>query len=171
MNRGYSPIFLVPDKLYSYGWCDIITFIIDLQMNGTGSRSALEYEGGWNSDNELGGSRCGPSSKPAGKQLQHVARQFGSLGRSVGRRIKRNLLDNFVAKHATGPGPAVVRTNSCHWEFPDFILCARLHTERHHPCLEQMITNYLQSARHRSSSLLFLSFHPTDSFSLKLNVR
>ena len=118
-------------------------------MNGSGYRPIQEFEGGWNSDNELNGARCGPSSKPAGKQLQHVARQFGSLGRSVGRRIKRNLLDNFVVKHATVPGPVVVRTSNCHWECPDFILCARLHTERHHPYIEQMITNYLQSARYR----------------------
>ena len=128
-------------------------------MNGIGYRSAQEYEGGWNSDNELNGARCAPSSKPAGKQLQHVARQFGSLGRSVGRRIKRNLLDNFVVKHATGSGGStVVRPSNCHWECPDFILCARLHTERHHPCLEQMINNYLQSARYRFRLLCFYAF-------------
>jgi len=123
------------------------------KVNGIGSRSSQDCEG-WNSDNECngvrggGGGGCSPSSKPAGKQLQHVARQFGSLGRSVGRRIKRNLLDNFVVKHAS-VGPMAARMSDCQWECPDFILCARLHTEKQHPCLEQMISNYLQSARHR----------------------
>lgn len=110
-------------------------------------RSTHDSEG-WNSDNEYGGARCiSTGSKTPGKQLHSVAKQFGSLGRSVGRRIKKNLIENFTVRHQHSPTPS--RTNDPQWECPDFILCARLHTEKHHPCLEQMITNYLQSARQR----------------------
>ena len=116
----------------------------DTKVNGTHGRH--DYEA-WNSDSEYNGARCVPSGvKPPGKQLHSVAKQFGSLGRSVGRKLRRNLIDNFTTKH---PPPSPSRLNNAQWECPDFILCARLHTEKHHPCLEQMISNYLQSARQR----------------------
>jgi OTU domain-containing protein 7 len=118
----------------------------DTKANGTLSRPSHDTEG-WSSDGEFNGARGLSGSKIPGKQLHYsVAKQFGSLGRSVGRKIKKNLIDNFTVKH---PQPSPVRLNNVQWECPDFILCARLHTEKHHPCLEQMINNYLQSARHR----------------------
>lgn len=119
----------------------------DTKANGTLSRPSHDTEG-WSSDGEFNGARFGPSGpKAPGKQLHYsVAKQFGSLGRSVGRKIKKNLIDNFTLKH---PLPSPARLNNVQWECPDFILCARLHTEKHHPCLEQMISNYMQSARNR----------------------
>lgn len=117
----------------------------DTKTNGTLSRPAYDTEG-WNSDGEFNGRLGPPGYKAPGKQLHSVAKQFGSLGRSVGRKIRRNLIDNFTVKH---PQPSSARLNNVQWECPDFILCARLHTEKHHPCLEQMIANYLQSARQR----------------------
>lgn len=122
----------------------------DSKVNG-GLRVSHDSAEGWNSDSEFNGARCSPSGvKAPGKQLHSVAKQFGSLGRSVGRKIRRNLIDNFTTKH---PSPSsAARLHGNQWECPDFILCARLHTEKHHPCLEQMITNYLQSARQRFES-------------------
>ena len=118
----------------------------DTKVNGTLNRPSHDTEG-WCSDGEFNGARCvPPGSKVSGKQLHSVAKQFGSLGRSVGRKIRRNLIDNFTVKH---PPPLPVRLNNAQWECPDFILCSRLHTEKHHPALEQMISNYLQSARQR----------------------
>lgn len=116
----------------------------DTKING--SRPSHDPEG-WSSDGEFTGARCHPSGpKAPGKQLHSVAKQFGSLGRSVGRKIRRNIIDNFTVRH---PPPSPARLNNAQWECPDFVLCARLHTEKHHPCLEQMINNYLQSARQR----------------------
>lgn len=105
------------------------------QTNGNLSRPSHDSEG-WNSDSESRG-----GSKPLGnKQLHSVAKQFGSLGRSVGRRLKRNLMENFTLKHASA---APIRLNNdVQWECPDFILCARLHTEKHHPSLEQVKPRY-----------------------------
>lgn len=104
-------------------------------------------EEGWSSDGEFGGcigrGNQPAASKASGKQLAHsMAKQFGSLGRSVGRKIKRNLIENFSTKHPQRDplGSSPSRLNN-QWECPDFILCARLHTEKHHPCLEQMITS------------------------------
>lgn len=110
-------------------------------------RSNHDVEG-WNSDSEYSAARTvNTGSKTAGKQLHSVAKQFGSLGRSVGRKIRKNLMENFSARHQQAVN--LSRTNDAQWECPDFILCARLHTEKHHPCLEQMINNYLLSARQR----------------------
>lgn len=118
----------------------------DTKANGFLNRPSHDTEG-WSSDGEFNGSRLGPPGyKAPGKQLHSVAKQFGSLGRSVGRKLRKNLIDNFTVKQ---PQPSSARLNNVQWECPDFILCARLHTEKHHPCLEQMIVNYLQSARQR----------------------
>ena len=108
---------------------------------------------------DLGGFRScqpQPAEQQAGKgskQFQSVAKQFGSLSRSMGRKIKKNLMDNFSSKQAAAAAAAAANDpaghNNGHWECPEFVLCARLHTEKHQPCLDQMAANYLQSARQR----------------------
>ena len=114
----------------------------DAKANGLAAGRNVHHEEGWSSDGEFGRSGLPAGNKAPGKQLaQSVAKQFGSLGRSVGRKIKRNLMENFSTKHPPRDLTGSPSRLNNQWECPDFILCARLHTEKHHPCLEQMINS------------------------------
>ncbi|KAJ9577712.1 hypothetical protein L9F63_005705, partial [Diploptera punctata] len=100
----------------------------------------------------------------AAKQLQSVAKQFGSIGKSMSKKLKKNF--GSIAKMTRNNSQK--KTNSSENYLPsgsvrqstklysnlvsqsqDYILCAELHTEKRHEYQEEMIRNYLQSARKR----------------------
>jgi OTU domain-containing protein 7 len=88
----------------------------------------------------------------AAKQLQSVAKQFGSIGKSMSRKLRSSITKmtrtNSLKKNK---GTVVVATSSARQPPPqqDYILCAALHTERRHEYQSEMVHNYLQSARAR----------------------
>ncbi|GLG92289.1 Ubiquitin thioesterase trabid [Gryllus bimaculatus] len=94
----------------------------------------------------------------AAKQLQSVAKQFGSIGKSMSKKLKKNLgsitkitRTNSQKKGvSTSPVRQTTRLNSnLVSRSQDYILCARIHTEKRHEFQEEMVRNYLQSARIR----------------------
>ncbi|CAD7087607.1 unnamed protein product [Hermetia illucens] len=85
----------------------------------------------------------------AAKQLQNVAKQFGSIGKSMSKKIRKNigsitkLGNKNVSKKEKLPGKSTSQNFSC-----TRILCARLRIKRHQ-FQEAMIRNYLESAKSR----------------------
>ncbi|PSN43794.1 hypothetical protein C0J52_15509 [Blattella germanica] len=100
----------------------------------------------------------------AAKQLQSVAKQFGSIGKSMSKKLKKNLgsitkiTRNNSEKKDNGAGsyipssPIRQKTKldpNIISKTQDYILCGVLHTEKRHEYQEEMIRNYLLSARER----------------------
>ncbi|KAK4292167.1 hypothetical protein Pmani_035032 [Petrolisthes manimaculis] len=100
-----------------------------------------------------------PGKGKASKQLQTVAKQFGSIGKTMSKKIKKNLgtlsklgrTGSFKKKDdyakscglgKNGRGPKV----STH---QNYILAAAIHTEKRHAYQEEMVRNYLNNARRR----------------------
>lgn len=82
------------------------------------------------------GSSSNRQSKAA-KQLLGVAKQFGSIGKSVSKRLWS------MAKRPKSP-PALANGPSC----GDGVLCVRMRSRRHQ-YVEPMLQNYLQCAHSR----------------------
>lgn len=99
----------------------------------------------------------------AAKQLQSVAKQFGSIGKSMSKKLKKNLgsitkmtRNNSLKKKPQVNNTGLVRqaaklpgSGTALHTMQDHILCAVLHTEKRHEYQEEMVHNYLQSARAR----------------------
>nr|CAD7407275.1 unnamed protein product [Timema poppensis] len=89
----------------------------------------------------------------AAKQLQSVAKQFGSIGKSVSKKLKKNLGSITKMTRSNSQKKSSVRqttkTTSSLSRSQDYILCASLHTEKRHEYQEEMVRNYLQSAQIR----------------------
>ena len=93
-----------------------------------------------------------PKSKTA-KQIQSVAKQFGSIGKTVSKKIKKNF-GNITRLARTGsfkglrgrPVSQTTRLQTCRivGGQQDHILAAMLHTQKCLPYLQEMINNYLQ---------------------------
>ncbi|KAK6631493.1 hypothetical protein RUM44_006020 [Polyplax serrata] len=96
----------------------------------------------------------GTNKSRAAKQLQSVAKQFGSIGKSMSKKLKKNLetigskmtRTNSQKKESSSRGRAQADDAS---KAQDFILSARLYTEERHEYQEEMIKNYLNTARDR----------------------
>jgi len=98
-----------------------------------------------------------PKSKTA-KQIQSVAKQFGSIGKTVSKKIKKNF-GNITRLARTGsfkgirsrPVSQTTRLQNCRivGGQQDHILAAMLHTQRCLPYLQEMVDNYLQEAKVR----------------------
>jgi len=98
-----------------------------------------------------------PKSKTA-KQIQSVAKQFGSIGKTVSKKIKKNF-GNITRLARTGsfkglrsrPVSQTTRLQTCRivGGQQDHILAAMLHTQKSLPYLQEMIDNYLQEAKFR----------------------
>ncbi|XP_076350211.1 OTU domain-containing protein 7B-like isoform X2 [Tachypleus tridentatus] len=102
----------------------------------------------------------------AAKQLQTVAKQFGSIGKSMGKKLKKNF-GNFSRRRNSFKGEVgsftkrPVSTNKksvIHDTQPTsgsiigsstIIIAAVLHTDKRHKYQEEMVRNYLNSARAR----------------------
>ncbi|RWS30286.1 OTU domain-containing protein 7B-like protein [Leptotrombidium deliense] len=106
------------------------------------------------------------SKSKAAKQLHIITKHFGSLGRSMSKKIKRNFgsltrrgtsfrskSSNSSPKHEANSVQTVKqlqKEDSCFNLFSeDEILVAVLHTEKRHEYHEDMIRNYLNTARIR----------------------
>ncbi|XP_046399998.1 OTU domain-containing protein 7B-like isoform X2 [Ischnura elegans] len=97
----------------------------------------------------------------AAKQLQSVAKQFGSIGKSMSKKFKKNFgsitkiarnnsLKKKYSANQTSPLHQPPKVNgSLVSQSPEYILGAVLHTDKRHEYQEEMIRNYLQSARMR----------------------
>ncbi|XP_050732516.1 OTU domain-containing protein 7A-like isoform X2 [Eriocheir sinensis] len=100
-----------------------------------------------------------PGKSKASKQLQTVAKQFGSIGKSMSKKIKKNFgtlsklgrTGSFRKREEYVKTCSLARTNrmpkiSTH---QNFILAAEIHTEKRHAYQEEMVRNYLNNARRR----------------------
>lgn len=89
----------------------------------------------------------------AAKQLQSVAKSFGSIGKSMSKKLKKNIgsITRIGSKSGSHKKPNV--TVSKDREYPKFrILCATLKARRHE-YQEEMIKNYLECAHDRYQEL------------------
>merc|ERR1719477_175438 len=99
-----------------------------------------------------------PQKSKTAKQIQSVAKQFGSIGKTVSKKIKKNF-GNITRLARTGsfrglrsrPVSQTTRLQSCRivGGQQDHILAAMLHTQKCLPYLQEMIDNYLQEAKFR----------------------
>lgn len=99
-----------------------------------------------------------PSKSRTAKQIQSVAKQFGSIGKTVSKKLKKNF-GNITRLARTGsfkgdrsrPVSQTTRPPNCRivGGQQDHILSAMIHTQKCLPYLQEMITNYLQEARVR----------------------
>lgn len=100
----------------------------------------------------------GKSRTTTKQQLQSVVKQFGSIGKTVGKKIKKNLGSiTRLARTGSFKGSRTrmvsqttrlesVRIVGGH---QDHILAAMIHTQKCLPYLKEMISNYLHEARMR----------------------
>ncbi|XP_058128567.1 uncharacterized protein LOC131271190 isoform X2 [Anopheles coustani] len=102
------------------------------------------------------GKDVGSKSKAA-KQLQSVAKQFGSIGKSMSRKLRKNIgsITRIGSKQGGNAGghskKAAHDKNALRGEYPRFrIICAQLKSRRHE-YQEEMIKNYLECAQERYS--------------------
>lgn len=95
----------------------------------------------------------GGNKSKAAKQFQSVAKQFGSIGKSMSKKLKKNLgTITKMTRNNSQKKDATLRprlTNDDPSKNQDYILSARLHTEARHEYQEEMIKNYLNTARDR----------------------
>ena len=92
------------------------------------------------------------------KQLQSVVKQFGSIGKTVSKKIRKNFgsitrlarSGSFKGSRSR-PVSQTTRLESCRIVagHQDHILAAMIHTQKCLPYLQEMISNYLQEARVR----------------------
>ncbi|KAG0719368.1 OTU domain-containing protein 7B [Chionoecetes opilio] len=100
-----------------------------------------------------------PGKSKASKQLQTVAKQFGSIGKSMSKKIKKNFgtLSKLGRTGSFRKREEYVKTcslarSSCMPKIAthqNFILAAEIHTEKRHAYQEEMVRNYLNNARRR----------------------
>nr|XP_019564581.2 OTU domain-containing protein 7B-like isoform X2 [Aedes albopictus] len=96
-----------------------------------------------------GGSGGGKSK--AAKQLQIVAKQFGSIGKTVSKKLKKNIgsITRIGSKSGQHKKSSISSDKSARGEFTKFrILCATLKARRHE-YQEEMVKNYLECAHER----------------------
>ncbi|XP_062561845.1 OTU domain-containing protein 7B-like isoform X2 [Armigeres subalbatus] len=98
------------------------------------------------------GASGGSSGKSkAAKQLQSVAKQFGSIGKSVSKKLKKNIgsITRIGSRSGQHKKSSISSDKSVRGDFPKFrILCATLKARRHE-YQEEMIKNYLECAQER----------------------
>ncbi|XP_064475033.1 OTU domain-containing protein 7B-like [Ornithodoros turicata] len=100
-------------------------------------------------DSDDGAQESGPHRSRAARQLQTVAKQFGSIGKSMSRKLRKNF-GSITRRGGSFKGdssPSKDKRSTT--PSSDGILVAALHTERRHEYQEEMIHNYLSSARVR----------------------
>ncbi|XP_064119477.1 OTU domain-containing protein 7A-like [Macrobrachium nipponense] len=99
------------------------------------------------------------SKSKASKQLQTVAKQFGSIGKTMSKKIKKNFgtlsklgragsfkkKDEYVKTCSLSKNNHMLKMSTNQ----SFILAALIHTEKRHAYQEEMVRNYLNTARRR----------------------
>ncbi|XP_058065638.1 uncharacterized protein LOC131215267 [Anopheles bellator] len=115
----------------------------------TASNQSLPPGGGAGSGKDAGG------KSKAAKQLQSVAKQFGSIGKSMSRKLRKNIgsITRIGSKNSGSGGSKKAHLHDksggrgeCYPRFR--ILCAQLKSRRHE-YQEEMIKNYLECAQER----------------------
>lgn len=166
--------------------------VIDLPIYGIPKQDSLDFQeedsmsnstdidrssaaGSFDSDDSMM-DRGSSSSSPGGllslqrskatRQLQSVAKQFGSIGRTMSKKIKKNFgsftrrasfrgtpesksVDSLKNKKLKDPILSIRLSASGIVGPPDSIIAAVIHTDNRHEYQEEMIRNYLNSARYR----------------------
>ncbi|CRK88657.1 CLUMA_CG002352, isoform A [Clunio marinus] len=129
--------------------------ILDLAINLNNEENNLT--GGSSSSPELEGSVKSQKSKSA--KLQNVAKQFGSIGKSMSKKIKKNIgsITKF-GKNSLGNGGMKLPSSVGNTTIPTLaggyyngkyrMLCAQLRAKRHN-YQDEMIKNYLDCAYER----------------------
>ncbi|XP_042238771.1 uncharacterized protein LOC121877225 isoform X2 [Homarus americanus] len=99
------------------------------------------------------------SKSKASKQLQTVAKQFGSIGKTMSKKIKKNFgnlsklgragsfkkKDEYVKTCSMAKNSRMPKIST----HQNYILAAMIHTEKRHAYQEEMVRNYLNTARRR----------------------
>lgn len=88
----------------------------------------------------------GNGKSKAAKQLQSVAKQFGSIGKSMSKKIKKNI--GSITKIGSKKKNSLTSGASIHSITKSKILCAQLRAKRHE-YQDEMIRNYLECAHIR----------------------
>ncbi|KAK2721050.1 hypothetical protein QYM36_003362, partial [Artemia franciscana] len=91
----------------------------------------------------IGTNDTDPESKRNRKQATTITKQFGSIGKSMGKRLKKNFMESFNTKKRKEDSRSSTPQNN------DFIIAAVLHTEKRQEYQQEMINNYLVSARNK----------------------
>ncbi|ETN63610.1 OTU domain-containing protein 7A [Anopheles darlingi] len=98
-----------------------------------------------------GGGKDGGGKSKAAKQLQSVAKQFGSIGKSMSRKLRKNIgsITRIGSKNSGSKKAHLNEKAGLRGDYPRFrILCAQLKSRRHE-YQEEMIKNYLECAQER----------------------
>lgn len=121
--------------------------MMDIAINLNNEDNNLN--GGSSSSPELEGSTKSQKSKSA--KLQSVAKQFGSIGKSMSKKIKKNIgsITKFgKSSNAKFPTPMTPTLGGGYVNGKYRMLCAQLRSKRH-DYQEEMIRNYLDCAYER----------------------
>lgn len=89
----------------------------------------------------------GNNKSKAAKQLQSVAKQFGSIGKSMSKRFKKNI-GSITTKMAKNQKKPLTSGSSSVNIVKSKLLCAELRAKRHE-YQEEMVRNYLEFAQER----------------------
>ncbi|GAB0100546.1 OTU domain-containing protein [Sergentomyia squamirostris] len=99
-------------------------------------------------------SEAAKEKNPAGKQLHSVAKQFGSIGKNMSKKIKKNIesftkIGNKSSNNSTKKYPVSGDgTNGINPPARSSVSCAQIRV-KHHEIYEVMIKNYLDCAQER----------------------
>ncbi|XP_035789448.1 uncharacterized protein LOC118465365 isoform X2 [Anopheles albimanus] len=141
-------IVLTPDEHYNNNVGGGGTSTGTAATSGSGTLTTMTAS---NQSLPAGGKDAGGKSKAA-KQLQSVAKQFGSIGKSMSRKLRKNIgsITRIGSKNSSGSKKAHMNEKSgLRGDYPRFrILCAQLKSRRHE-YQEEMIKNYLECAQER----------------------
>lgn len=99
------------------------------------------------------------SKSKASKQLQTVAKQFGSIGKTMSKKIKKNFgtlsklgrtgsfkkKDEYIKTCSMAKNSRMLKIST----HQNYILAAMIHSEKRHAYQEEMVRNYLNTARRR----------------------
>ncbi|XP_063243760.1 OTU domain-containing protein 7B-like isoform X2 [Bacillus rossius redtenbacheri] len=96
----------------------------------------------------------GNNCSKAAKQFQSVAKQFGSIGKSVSKKLKKNLgsitkMTRSNSQKKVSPVRQTTKTSASVSRSQDYILCAALRSDIRPDHQDEMMRNYLQSAHVR----------------------
>lgn len=162
------PVFGIPKQ-------DSIDFQEEDSMSNSTDIDRSSAAGSFDSDDSMM-DRGSSSSSPGGllslqrskatRQLQSVAKQFGSIGRTMSKKIKKNFgsftrrasfrgtpesksVDSLKNKKLKDPVLSIRLSASGIVGTLDNIIAAVIRTDNRHEYQEEMIRNYLNSARYR----------------------
>lgn len=148
-----SPAASPEDEIYEdFSDDDYDKKMLDIAINLNNEENNLGSSAGSSSSPEFEGSKAQQKSK--GAKLQSVAKQFGSIGKSMSKKIKKNIgsITKFGKSSSKFPSSTGM-TATLGGAFVNGryrLLCAQLRAKRH-DYQEEMIKNYIECAYERFS--------------------